>query len=246
MMNKLQKSPIPYYYQLERILRKRIISGKLKPQEKFPTERELCAEFKVSRITVRQALRLLENAGLITRRQGQGTFVTGQKKEPALYELYGFVDDIFSQGEKSTLKLLHKKLIKADSQIAQDMGLLEGTNIFFFEGLRLLTDSIVAFFQAYLPQEVGAKIRLKKLASPLLISTVEKISLEMVQKAQQIISATKASKKLAKVMKIKIGDPLLVVKRIYFSRKGKVLEVAITYFPGTSYQLIAKLEKILS
>ncbi len=76
MSGKLKKGPIPLYYQLERMLRRRILNGKLTPEKPFPTERKLCDEFGVSRITVRQTLMILENEGLIRREQGRGTFVT--------------------------------------------------------------------------------------------------------------------------------------------------------------------------
>ena len=73
-MIKLKKTPIPLYYQLEKVLRKRILSGKLQPDLAVPTEKELCQEFGVSRITVRQALLSLESDNLIRREQGRGTF----------------------------------------------------------------------------------------------------------------------------------------------------------------------------
>ena len=73
---RLNKNPIPFYYQLELILRKRILSGKIKPLHALPTEKDLCEEFGISRTPVRQALLALEIDGLIRREQGRETFVT--------------------------------------------------------------------------------------------------------------------------------------------------------------------------
>jgi GntR family transcriptional regulator len=244
MKQKLKKEYIPLYYQLERTLRKRILTGKITPNERFPTEIELEKEFGVSRITVRQALMLLENEGLIVRQQGRGTFVIENPSKNLPYELYGYVDDLFYLGQQTQLCLYSKKLVKADSQLAKEMGIEEGKEVFLIEGIRYLPGKYPTFFQAHLLKDIGTKISLKKLNSPFLISEVEKVSLQRVKKAHQTISAAIADKKLAIIMKVKIGHPLLVVKRIYYSKDGKVLERAVTYFPGDIYQSEAKLERI--
>jgi DNA-binding GntR family transcriptional regulator len=67
---------IPLYYQLENLLREKIVSGELEPGDKLPTELELIEQYGVSRITVRQALQALADEGLIERKQGRGTVVT--------------------------------------------------------------------------------------------------------------------------------------------------------------------------
>ena len=66
---------LPLYRQLEEILKQRIKSGELKPGDQLPTEFELCDEFGISRISVRQALAELANDGFLCRHQGRGTFV---------------------------------------------------------------------------------------------------------------------------------------------------------------------------
>ncbi|MGA2959572.1 MAG: GntR family transcriptional regulator [Thermodesulfobacteriota bacterium] len=246
MIRKLKKGPVPLYYQLERALRKRILTGKIIPSSQFPTERQLGEEFGVSRITVRQALMILENEGLLRREQGRGTFVIKRDGGRIPYDLYGYVDDLFFLGAQSRLKLNGKKLIKVDSRVASDMNMEEGEEVYLFDGIRLFNGNHTAFFQAYLPKRVGGKIPLKELSTPFLIAAVERISLEMVKKAHQTITAAVATRRLASVMKLQVGHPLLVIKRIYFSKKGNVLEMAVTHFPGDRYQSVAKLERIVS
>jgi ABC-type glycerol-3-phosphate transport system substrate-binding protein len=77
MNRKLDKGlAIPLYRQLKEILEERIREGEFRAGKRLPTEKELCQEFGVSRITVRQALSELINEGLLFRRQGSGTFVS--------------------------------------------------------------------------------------------------------------------------------------------------------------------------
>ena len=79
MQNNLQSSgrrgQIPAYIQVAAALRRRIETGKWQPSEKISTLEELEEEFQVARVTVRQAVDLLEREGLVTRQQGRGTFV---------------------------------------------------------------------------------------------------------------------------------------------------------------------------
>ena len=97
-MIRLKKTPIPLYHQLEKVLRKRILSGKLKADRATATEKELCQEFGVSRITVRQALLSLEGDNLIRREQGRVPFVCFSKNDNLQFKLYGTVDDLFDLG----------------------------------------------------------------------------------------------------------------------------------------------------
>ena len=238
---KSRKTPTPLYYQLEKVLRKRILSGKLKPDQAVPTEKELCHEFGVSRITVRQALLSLESDNLIRREQGRGTFVSFRKDNNFQFRLYGTVDDLFHLGVRTILNLQSKKLITPSLEIKRDMKLNPGEKIYLFEGLRHLENERQAFFQAYVPEEIGEKIQLTEPDHPLFIERVEKEALEMVRRSQQVTSASVADKNLAAILKVKKGHPLLVIKRIYFSKSGRALEMAVTFFPGDAYKGIAEL-----
>ncbi|OGP49593.1 MAG: hypothetical protein A2Y79_00065 [Deltaproteobacteria bacterium RBG_13_43_22] len=238
---KLKKIPVPLYYQLEKVLRKRILSGKLKPDQAVPTEKELCREFGVSRITVRQALLSLESDNLIRREQGRGTFVSFRNDNNFQFRLYGTVDDLFHLGAQTILNLHSKKLISPSPEIIKDMKLNPGEKLYLFEGLRHLENKRQAFFQAYAPEKIGEKIQLTESDYPLFIKRVEKEALETVRRSRQVTSASVADKNLAAVLKVKKGHPLLVIKRIYFSKSGRALEMAVTFFPGDAYKGIAEL-----
>jgi GntR family transcriptional regulator len=241
---KLKKNPFPLYYQLEKVLRKRILSGKLKTDQAVPTEKELCQEFGISRITVRQALLSLESDDLIRREQGRGTFVSFRKENPIKFRLYGMVEDLFQMGAQTLLKLHSKKLINPDPGIVKDMKLSPKEKVYLFEGIRYLENKHKAFFQAFVPEEIGKNIRLKDPSRPLFIERVEREILETVKRGRQIISASMADPSLARIMGVKRGAPLLVVKRIYFSRSGRGMEMAVTHFPGDVYQGVAELVRV--
>jgi len=245
---KLKRGPIPLYYQLERTLRKRILAGRIREGAPFPTERHLCEEFNVSRTTVRQALLLLENSGLIRREQGRGTFVTGlpQERGKPSYELYGYIDDLFVVGESTRLELTSKRRVRASEEIARDMEIPAGEELYFFEGVRFFPYKGSALFEAHVPLKYGENIPLGEMQSPFLLGMVESLARDTVKRAVQVTSAAGANERQAQIMNVKKDHPLLVVKRTFFSAKNHVLQRAVTYFPGDLYQPVGRLERVIS
>jgi GntR family transcriptional regulator len=75
------RSPVPLYLQVAAALRRRIEDGYWKANEKISTLEELEREFHVARVTVRQAIEILQNEGLVRRKQGKGTFVSAGLKD---------------------------------------------------------------------------------------------------------------------------------------------------------------------
>lgn len=74
-----RNSIVPFYYQLQEILREDIDSGRRVPDEMLPSEAELAATFGVSRTVIRKALDILENDGVVIRIKGRGTLVAARK-----------------------------------------------------------------------------------------------------------------------------------------------------------------------
>ena len=81
---------LPLQYQLKKIFLEKIKKQEWKQVEKIPSEREICAQYQVSRITVREVLKDLEREGYFSRKQGKGTFVTLPKYVQKLNKFYSF------------------------------------------------------------------------------------------------------------------------------------------------------------
>ncbi|MEG1301833.1 MAG: GntR family transcriptional regulator, partial [Erysipelotrichaceae bacterium] len=76
-----------------------IIQGILKPNDKLPTEEELCKTFSISRPVIRQAYSELINEGIITRYKGKGTFVKEREIKGAFFrELSNFQNEMIRLG----------------------------------------------------------------------------------------------------------------------------------------------------
>src|SRR3989304_2027494 len=77
----LKKAGVPLYLQIKEHLLTMIDAGTWPLESMIPTESELCAEYDVSKITVREAIKLLVRDGRLSRKPGKGTFITKQKIE---------------------------------------------------------------------------------------------------------------------------------------------------------------------
>ena len=100
--NKVISDPIslaiPLYVQIAESLLERIRVGELVPEERLPSERELSKSLNVSRMTLRAALRELDNKGLLVRRPGDGTYVAKPKIERQAAKLVPFTENMRSRG----------------------------------------------------------------------------------------------------------------------------------------------------
>ena len=117
-------------------LRQAITSGTFRPGSRLPTESELCEMLGVSRTVVREALRVLEEDGLVSRRQGVGTFVRNHSILKNLNFNFGITEMIESAGLKSGTSHLAIKKEPADQEKAEQLRVALGTPLFTVERIR--------------------------------------------------------------------------------------------------------------
>src|SRR3954469_22463285 len=108
---------MPLYHQLKASLMRDIDGGRWRPGEQLPTEDALMTRFQVSKITVRQALRDLQQLGYIRREQGRGTFVQGPPIEEGPRDLKSFTAEMRGHGFLATSRVLEQGVLPAPAEI---------------------------------------------------------------------------------------------------------------------------------
>src|SRR6478609_451782 len=114
---------MPLYHQLKASLMKDIDAGRWRPGEQLPTEDALIERFQVSKITVRQALRDLQQLGYIRREQGRGTFVQGPPLEEGPRDLKSFTSEMRGHGFSATSRVLDQSILPAAAGIGERLAL---------------------------------------------------------------------------------------------------------------------------
>lgn len=227
--------PKPQYLKLKHYILQRITNGDWPPLSRVPSENELVSKFGVSRMTVNRAVRELTAAGVVTRMQGVGSFVAGPKAESAMFEVRSIRDEILARGQSHTVDVLICEPVSARVTTARQFGLPTGAELFHSRLLHSangkplqLEDRFVnpACAPDYLEIDFHVEIPHQYLmrTAPL-------------QRTEHTIEAESANKRLARVLDVAAGDPLLTLSRRTWSRGHVASYVRLTH-PAGKYRFV--------
>lgn len=124
------EKPAPLYERVKQHITERVARGEWADGERLPSEHELMAAFKVSRMTVHRALRELSAEGVISRIQGVGSFVSTPKPRLELIEIRDIAEDVTARGQRHGVKVLRLEAIRAGIEQAMAFDLRPGARIF--------------------------------------------------------------------------------------------------------------------
>lgn len=229
--------PEPLYRQIARHLEDAIRSGDLKPGDRLASEDALTRRYRVSRITLRQAVDALVRKDIIVRRQGKGTFVSRPAVKHDLKRLHGLLASLFSQAESASTKLLRYELSVPPPEIAELLGLAEGERALALDRLYLIGRRPVVYAQNWMVPAVAAQAR----AKADLISTEDMMrdaGIHIVS-TQVSIRAETAGAIAGKHLKLTGRAPVLVLRRRAVGDDGKVKEAGRMWFCSDAYEFCA-------
>lgn len=232
-------SQIPLYYQLENVLREKIVSGAFESGMRMPTEKDLIEQFGVSRITVRQALQSLTDDRLIERHQGRGTFVANRKSKKRRFSgvihLTGSLDELIEMGMDTPVKVLDMNRVEADAHEAELLEIKTGTPIYRLKRLRINEGKPFGLIINYLPEEIGSRLTVAELSSGALLHTIESKLGYRLENANQEIKAELADPYVAKLLDIRVGTALLSIERTVYTDKNVPVEYVHTLYRSDLY-----------
>ena len=159
------------YRNVMRDIKQNILKGNYEGM-RLPDERSLAAKYEVSRSSMKRALGLLAQQGIVFKKRGSGTFVNPlYLKNQALFSYegsnIGLTDSFRVPGKKQNIKLLNFQVIKASSEIAQDLFLNENDFVYEFKRLRLLEEQPFLIETGYIPIKIMPELKSEILQSSL-------------------------------------------------------------------------------
>lgn len=220
-----RESPVPYYYQLERILIEEIEAGRFEPGDRLPGEHDLCETFDVSRTVVRQALSGLENEGWVTRRKGRGTFVAPRKVSESLFQsLTGLFEDVTFRG--GTLRSEVRKLegVPAPASVAAELDLEEGTQIIVLDRLRFVDGVPWVVATSYLPYDLCPRLLDEDMEEQSLYAVLEEGCGVRISHGSRSVEAVAASAEDAGALGLGERDPILLLRSTSYGENGRPVE----------------------
>jgi GntR family transcriptional regulator len=226
----------PLYRRLQDALRRAIESSVLGPQDALPPERELAAEFAVSRITIRKALDGLVADGLLTRRQGAGTFVSG-RVEKQFAKLTSFSEDMAARGRTPRSEWLLRASGNVTPEESLTLGLSPGAPVYRFHRIRFADDLPMAIEYSTIP---GFGLASADSVQDSLYSAL-KAAGNRPSRALQRLRAVSVDAERARLLGVEPGAAALYIERRGFLDDGRVIEATLSWYRGDAYDFVAEL-----
>jgi DNA-binding GntR family transcriptional regulator len=234
----IARSETPRYLQVAGELRAEILSGKFAVRDLFPTENELCQRYGVSRFTIREALRRLQNEGLIARKRGSGTTVQpAAARGGTLHQPLSNVGEILQYARDTRVAFAHAGRGPLPKTVAEQIGEDCAGDWTCFRGERRQDQDTlpIATTDAYFHHSLDPAVAALDLSSGTLFSQIERLAGVSVGKVTQDIQAVAAPLEVANALEIKRGTAVLRIMRCYFDPKGRLFEISVSHHPGDRF-----------
>lgn len=224
---------IPYYRQLYALLKESILEKELNPGEMLPSENELCQQYGVSRTVVRNALQDLESEGLIRRRKGKGSMITGPKISEGLAQnLTGFYQDMAQRGLATRTMVLKREVVPCPENIASLLALPVQAPVVHIYRLRYVEGEPIALVTSYVPHQVCAELETVDLTNRSLYEFLESACGITIMSARRVLESASADETQARLLEIEPGDPLMKLESISYLDDGTPVEYFLAYHRG--------------
>jgi DNA-binding GntR family transcriptional regulator len=236
----------PYYRQMYHALAADIKQGAYAIGSALPTERELCEMFNVSRHTAREALRQLEQRGMISRRQGSGSTVLARTPSVRYEQSIQSIDDLMQQGSASRLQVLGGEEMAGDAnQFASQVVLVSKLPCIRVRSIRYLRNDVrpLALVDVYVAVRNKAQARRllnNDTAAQEIVATVDPTHLDRIEQA---IAAVNLEEGPAKLLHARTGDAAFQTIRNYFDRQGRLVVVAHSLYQGQLFTYTSTLRR---
>jgi len=227
----------PRYQRVADDLTKRIGSGRYPVGGYLPTEMELCRQYSISRHTVREALRQLRDAGLISRRRRIGTEVVARTPKASYRQPTNSIGDLLQYAEETQLSVLDTKAVECDAALAELLECREGARWLRVNSLRAVPGDArpVCMTTAYIDLRLpDLEKNLEKLTGPI-SAMLERVYGIRIARIEQSIQAVRLGKRQAKLLRALDGSPALRAIRRYYDHNGRLIELSNAIHPGERF-----------
>ncbi|EJO5346665.1 GntR family transcriptional regulator [Clostridium botulinum] len=231
----------PLYKQIAKKIKDEINKNNLKEGDAIPSESKLAEKFNVSRVTIRQAINMLVNEGLLYKIHGSGTYIKKIKLEHNIYNLVTFTEEAKRYNKNPINKILEFKVIKADDKLQNILNLSSEDQVFFISRLRCIDDIPLILEKTYLPVKLFPDLSYDIMLSSKYKYIEKKKNLKIKESHQEIIPII-PDKDTTKLLNLEENTPILYIVMHSILESGIVFEYTELYFKSDEYKfsLVAK------
>jgi GntR family transcriptional regulator len=234
--------PTPIFQQIRHRIEAAITSGGVTPHRRIPSERELSMHFRVSRMTVRQALDALTHEGLLYSMAGKGTFIADRHMiEQPLDRLTSFTHDMERRGMRPASRVLERDIIPATLELSRILALAPGDEVVRIKRVRLADGEPLAIEVVHLASSRVPGLLDCDLESGSLYALLRgRYGLTM-DRASQSIEAAEPTPDEQRLLGMERSRPVLRIARLTCDAAGRVVEYVRSVYRGDRYHLTVEL-----
>lgn len=226
----------PLYVRIAQQIQSRIGRKELLPGDQLQSEPALAKTFHTSRPTLRQALQMLIDAGVLYRRRGRGTFVRKRLVESPTYPVMGFSEQILRQGQKPSARILSLKRRRMP-RVARRIGLTARMTFTAIKRLQLANNEPIALNTYYLVHGDRYSIQASDLGAGSLYEYLRSYHDIHIAESSRTIRAGMARASVAQYLQVAVGSPLLLVERVDYLADGTPIGYAQSQIRGDRYAI---------
>ena len=238
-----RQSAVPLYYQIQQHLLGQIRSGALKPGEPVPSEQEISANLRISRMTARQALKSLCDLGVTYSRRGKGTFVSEMKLERNFRQALSFSEEMQARGSRPGSRVVSFEVTDAAPDAAEALRLSNGEKVVSLRRVRLADSVPMGIEWSRLP--LGLCPDLVRSFDPrgsLYHALQERYGIRIAV-TEEVVEASVAGAEESRLLGMRKGAPIFAFTRTSYVRGGQPVEYVKSTYRGDRYKLVNRLTR---
>jgi GntR family transcriptional regulator len=234
---------VPRYYQVYTVIAQRVREGEWTPERPMPTEQDFSAAFNVSRVTIRKALNMLQEEGLILRQQGRGTFaVPPASRKQGRANMSGLLENVADFEQHTKVRVLSFGKVALADEAARLLECEPGAPALKITRIRSDSQSPFSYTTTYVPEPEADLLSEAALGTQTVSSALDKAGVATVS-AEQRLSATAAGVEVAKHLRIDVGAPLISMTRVMRDDSGRPVEVIQALYRPDKYEYRVNLSR---
>lgn len=233
----MSQDALPLYLQIADELRRNIEESVFNVGDQLPTELELSKRFGVHRHTLRRAVEVLRQEGIVDVERGRGTFVMAPIALP-IGKRVRFNEALKAQFLTPTWQVLRIMEINADPKLSNRLEIGLGASVILFERLHLIDDLPINISSSHFPSQ-----RFPELAKH--CETYRSISQMLLKEygCDHLRRSTRMSARIARIrdarlLKMPANNPILLSESVNVDQTGTVIEYGVTRFRGDRMELV--------
>jgi DNA-binding GntR family transcriptional regulator len=223
----------PSYAQLVRILQEQIAVGRLRPGDRLASESQLCEHHDVSRMTIRRAINILVEQGLVITKQGQGTFVKPMQFWAATFSL-GQLQNLLSDERRIRIKILEASIKLARGRVTRKMAMKRGQRMLFIRRLILSQDKPIMYHREYLVYDPLRPVVESQLEVTSLRGLFEGTGNSFIKRSMLSIEATVLKNEEAQLLQAPVGTAAFNLEHLFYDFEDRPVSWGWFICPGAN------------